>query len=153
MTDFKDKLSKESDRSTFLIISALLETKLKELLLAKLKSGTKLKEIGANNFNNCINLSFALDLITSYQKDMYHKFRHMRNDFAHKPDFLDLNNVSIESIYEGHELFGSDIDNYIENKARENNISNDFWTSRVKFEFVFLSEIETLSEKINELKS
>ena len=153
MTDFKDKLLKESDRSTFLIISALLETKLKELLLAKLKSGTKLKEIGANSFYNYINLSFSLDLITSSQKDMYHKFRDIRNDFAHKPDFLDLNNVSIESIYKGHEVFSSEIDNYIENKARENNISNDFWTQRVKFEFVFLSEIEALSEKINKLKS
>jgi hypothetical protein len=81
----------------------------------------------------------------------------MRNKFAHKPDFLNFNNVSLESIYKGHKVFDEVIDNYMEIEFEKYNISDgvrtNTWTPRAKFELVFLSEIETLTDKINEIKS
>ncbi|EOW0794600.1 DUF4145 domain-containing protein [Vibrio vulnificus] len=108
-----DKLEQESDRSAFLIVGALLETNLEKLILAKLKKGTSLRNIGANNFAAKIDLSFALSLIDDVRKDLYHSFRKIRNNFAHSSDFLSLENVDISTMFEADPKLGKAFDDAI----------------------------------------
>ena len=145
----EDKLQDESDRSAFLIIGALIEGRLEKVILAKLKEGSVLNHFGSGSFNNRINLAYSLGLIDSSRKALYHKFREVRNKFAHSADFIDLSDVKIESVFSSHPSFGEELDNKVRAEAKrqdpEGMLNIDkFWTARRKFEFVFISEIRFL---------
>ncbi|ELY5209087.1 hypothetical protein SNE94_003329 [Vibrio cholerae] len=153
----EDKLKEESDRSAFLIIGALLEGRLGKLILAKLVKGTDLKQIGASQFNNRINLAYSLGLIDASRKALYHKFREARNTFAHSPDFINIDDVKMESVFNSYPAFGEELDNLVREeivrRIPDGKFDFDsFWTARRKFEFVFSVEINFLDSTADRIQ-
>ena len=152
-----DKLEQESDRSAFLIVGALLETNLEKLILAKLKEGTSLRHIGANNFAAKIDLSFALGLIEDGRKNLYHSFRKIRNNFAHSAEFLSFENVDIKAMFESDPKLGKAFDDAIENVLSKQEGMPDsfsfeqFWTPRKKFNILFQAEVAHLQSVIEQV--
>lgn len=150
--NFSEKLEQESDRSAFLIIGAMLEGSLENLILAKLKQGTKFRNIGAGNFYSKIELAYALGLIEEDKKDLYHAFRNARNDFAHSTEFLSFENIDINAVFKSNLSFSQAIDTAIKTGLCESGASDDFfdryWTPRRKFNAMFQCELEILSTAV-----
>jgi hypothetical protein len=105
--EFHDSISTESDRGAVLVSAALLDEGLKELIKAKLvknslKSDVLFDGVGAplGSFASRIEISFRLGLISNSVKSVLKIFRRLRNDCAHSPAQISLENTSAKTQFD-----------------------------------------------------